>query len=67
MVGFALATAPGTLAVGWLLQQLPSVRSPRVMRVASLALVTLAAVLIARPIVHLAAQPAGTANTPHCH
>lgn len=67
MVGFAIASAPGTLAVGWLLTHLPLLRSPRVLRGASLLLVTVAALLIARPIVRFASQPTLPDEVASCH
>lgn len=71
MVGFALASAPGTLVVAWLLQRLPQLRSPRVMKTASLLLMLAATLLIARPLYRftahqLAGQPLHT-EAPSCH
>lgn len=71
MAGFAVATAPATFAVAWLMQRLPQLRSPRLLRVASLALVVVALGLVARPIARIAASPtSGTspnAAETHCH
>lgn len=73
MVGFAVASAPGTLAVAWLLQRLPRLKSSRSMRAVSFALVLLACLLIARPIVGLASlarmssRPSTADAQLHCH
>ena len=70
MVGFAVASAPGTLAVAWVLQRLPRLKSPRSMRAVSFALVLLACLLIARPIASLAqlsSRRGTTEEQPHCH
>lgn len=70
MVGFAVASAPGTLAVAWFLRRLPHLKSPRAMRAVSFALVMLACLLVARPIAslaQLASRPAPTDAQFHCH
>ncbi len=60
MVGFALTTAPATFAVAWLMQRLPHLRSPRLLRLASVALVAAAIALVAPPLMRLAHDPPGT-------
>lgn len=67
MVGFALASAPGTVAVAWLLQRLPRLGSRRLMQSASILLMVVAALLIARPIYRLASHPQATSEAPSCH
>lgn len=68
MVAFAVASAPGTLVVAWLLQKLPALRSPQLLRATAVLLVALAALLIARPLYHWAASDPTADTTPaHCH
>lgn len=66
MAGFALATAPATFAVAWLMQRLPQLRSRRLLRFVSVALVAMAIALVARPLVHLATHPQASAEA-RCH
>jgi sulfite exporter TauE/SafE len=66
MAGFALTTAPATFAVAWLMQRLPQLRSPRLLRFASVALVAMAISLVAPPLMRLATHPHDAAAL-RCH